>query len=171
MTGCLCDLDERTERLTPMRSAMSPLRMIFCMGPWRRSTRRMWIFVPPAQDGVRRRAVAPMEMGADVFHTRIFAVSLSVIPMNSQMNPSAEGYPCVCEAQHCPEIRGDVGNCGGVNCSRGRSMGESRRTSIFHSFCCMREFHRRRSDMECSPLSAMCLAPFKGKDVCMCREK
>ena len=171
MTGCLCGLDERTERLTPMRSAMSPLRMIFCMGPWRRSTRRMWIFVPPAQDGVKRRAVAPMEMGADVFHTRIFAVSLSVIPINSQMKPSEEGYPDVCEAQHCPEIRGDVENCGGGRRSRGRSMGESRRISTFQILCLVWGSHRRRSDMECSPLSAMCLAPFTGKGMFMFLEK
>ena len=131
MTGVLCGLDENTERLTPVRSAMSPLSMIFCIVT--RSSRRMWIFVPPVQDGVRRRAVAPMEMGADVFHTRILAVLGSVIPMNSQMNPSAEEYLGAYEAQHCPETRGNVGNCGGGRCSRDRSMSVSRRISMFHA--------------------------------------
>jgi hypothetical protein len=60
----------------------------------------MLIFVPPAHDGVIRRAVSPVEMGAAVFHTLILAVREFVIPMNSQMNPSSEEYPGACEAQH-----------------------------------------------------------------------
>jgi hypothetical protein len=55
----------------------------------------MEVWVPPAHEGVRRRAVLPIEIGEVVFHTRMFAVCGSSRPMYSQMKPSAEGKRAV----------------------------------------------------------------------------